>query len=320
MKGSEYISTNINDKQNNMTKRKPDTDLAEEESQNKKAKSGGITIDGVFIEDLIDFSNEELRKKYAPNIDVISGDKITFKYHIDRLVDNSIFNQFINECKHEENKICTIELKLFNGREINMMLNWVHNEKIFETNILKKSIGVIDLFPKLFELAKYLNMGDLMRLCAKKMVMDPLGISNAIINCLSKQYSDIQPVYDRVIEGYIWPGEVLPEDFLSKCFDCAIQKNWYAYAVRFLLPIYCPTDKQMDETFKISECKDANNNRVGFRPAFAQEQIPKVNRFANGMIDGSVIAEVLSKYKYKENIPKGINKLIHKLAELCFVL
>ena len=136
-------------------KRKPELDLSVEESNDKKQKVdnnqgfdfGGFAesqssdnkdgkeakmnavMKGFNIRNIIDFSDTKSREKYYPDCDIISKDGIILKYHRCKLVDNSIFNQLINEMIQENP--CKITLQLYDGRTINLVLNYLYCNNTF---------------------------------------------------------------------------------------------------------------------------------------------------------------------------------------------
>ena len=313
-------------------KRKAELDLTEEESNDKKQKVdnqlsfGGFgfvglsdskeakenkVIEGFIMKDIIDFSDIESRKKYRPDIDIISSDGIILKYHICKLVDNIIFNQLINECNHDNNEY-KINLQLHDGRSINLMLNYVESNELFKKNLYACDLFSNAIIPNLYEIAKYLNMQDLMNTCCW-MMENRMRASNDILNCYNRHKLDKSKLFNTLLRGWIELLDKLPDEFLSDCFNREINNN-PAGIIQHLLSIYCPTDEQMRK-FTVLPIGVEGERFFG-----RHEIKPVIQRFMNGKVPQEIIAEFFSKYLNKKNNPPGIDKFVHRLAELCFAI
>ena len=139
------------------------------------------------------------------------------------------------------------------------------------------------------------------------MMENALPISNSILKCYERHKLNRKILLYSLLVGRVNTNEKLPNDFLSECFDNGI-KNYPACIIEHLLPIYCPIDKQIKQ-FNIAPHPDEwSYDR--FTPA--------LKRFMGNKVDISIIKEFLSKYLYKKDNPPGVDKFIHRLAELCF--
>ena len=317
-----------------MTKRKVEFDLTDEESSGKKIKvdntesstneeSKGketkISIENplmnkLIINGLIDFSNTESRKKYNPDIDIISSDGTTLKYHICKLVDNSIFNQFINDCKHNEGEIRKIKLELFDTQTINLALNYIDKKEIFVEKMTHKDTRCgRNILPKLLDLAKYLNMDDLFKFCCY-CIENHCRVYNINLECYSKHKLDNSVFFKNILRGRIPKGEKLPVEYLSRCFDYGMKNNVEG-TILYVLPIYCPTDDQM-KPFHFTPLP--SNIFISGDEMVANRH--RTRRFMNGAVTDTTIEMFLTKYKNEKNVPEGVQKFLHRLAELCFVI
>lgn len=206
----------------NMAKRKPELDLANDAEPEKKRKKDSIVMEGLsdYPIELIDFSDVDVRKKYFPDVDLVSSDNIILKYHKCKLADNSIFNQMLNDFEPNDGH-CKIELKLFDGRTINLMLNYFEHKEIFVNNCEDTTIVDIIVHMNLHSIAKYAHINDLQKHCEN--IMQCYQVSNQLIKYYSDNKMDENRLYSTLWEFGI--DGILPQDFLLRCFNSAFEKK-----------------------------------------------------------------------------------------------
>lgn len=305
-------------------KRKPDFDLSEEESGDKKQKSADSKDESnkkfwYNIPGETDYSDVEARSKFYPDMEIVSSDDHILKFHRCEMVKIPLFETLISEYKHESGQ-CKIELKLFDKETINLMLNYLSTPKLFEPDHGRGfhfpgfNLWGRNTLPKLYEIAKYADMRDLMQCCCEKMI-DESFLSAAIIECYDKHKLNMDKLYSNLLRNKCYKDEVYTIDFLSQTFDYGIVKDVNG-VIEYLLPIYCPSDEQMKKFTFGDKYKIIHNNQLNLHGNVLRTTL---ERFMNGMVTQRTINDFRFKYIGKENNPKGIEKFIHRLAEICFI-
>lgn len=165
---------------------------------------------------------------------------------------NGIYNGQMVESKNGEYGLP------FDSDCINLLLNYIEDPGKFERVILTSFLFFVDdnTFPNLYKLANYVQIPELEQLCFKIMDSKTYLCGNEITLYKNTERND-QPLMDKLLKGHIRASEILPDNFLSKCFDYGMKVNKDA-TIMCILPIYCPTDAQMAQfTIAARDYKDA---------------------------------------------------------------
>lgn len=303
-----------------MAKRKPEFDLSSEESGDKKQKSidskeakkdENKMLDEILLKDGINFSDITRAIEYYSDMKIISSDKYVLYSHRCEMVKIPLFKTLISECKHESGQ-CVIELALFDGQTINLMLNFIFNPKSFRYKIVGMNFDkhCRDTFPKLYEIANYISIPGLMNYC-REIMEGRIYITKFTIDCYTKHKLNMDDIYDKFVRGFHYDDEIYSDEFLSRVFDYGIVNN-VSGILSTLLPIYCPTDVQIEQ-FTITSQINITDYKGSKQPLIATEG------FMDGKVPRRTFVNFLSKYIGKENNPKGVDKFIHKLAKSLFI-
>ena len=301
-----------------MTKRKAELDLSEEESAGKKLREDAPSklsletkepirdiMEGLTTTGLVDYSNDQLAKKNYSDMTIVSSDEYVLKYHRHQLVKYPFFEDLISVFTQKE-KECKIELLLFSGQTINLMLNYIDNADNLDR---KHIVGCrVKTWINIYELANYANLKSLGEHCCYMMEKES-QIGTHIVECYIKHKLYVKKLMPAVLEGEYDDGQKFPVDFLSQCFDFAVSQRRGDFIVTYLLQIYCPNNEQM-KLFGLS-----------FRHlSYDTTQVKVSVGGPKGVseISNETLANFRAKYLNMKNNPEGVDKFMRRIAELCF--
>lgn len=301
-----------------MTKRPAELDLTEEEGSQKKLKemfagAPGCQLEvkihpimeGINISNIVNYCDEDLAKKNYSDVSILSSDGHVLRYHRCMMVKYKVFEDMISNTIHE-GKECELEFKLFNAQTINLALNYITDPNHLSDDNMRSWLSTT--WTDLYELANWANIDALLTRC--RWVMEHLtAIKNTIINCYTKHKLGLNNLFGAIMSGRSAVNEKLPTDFLSQCFNHAMNTNQIGAIIKHLLKIYCPTNEQMSLFFVKQPTRVNSWDNL--------EHVPFVGMFMDGIVPREIMKEFCINYVGKKDNPEGIDKFIHKLAELC---
>lgn len=314
-----------------MAKRKLDTDdSSDSQNAEKKHKFSGWNLArpaplfGFERIKLIDFTNIEDRKKYHPDVDIISGDLTVLKYHKCKMAEYQFFDHIINECSHEQN-MCRIELKTFDSHTINIMLNYIEIKHAFNVPRYLNTKQIANLY----SLAHYCDLKSLQNICCQ-FIETEIKIDKLILDCYTKYKLKDNALFGSVLSGRFIHGTEFSQDFLRECFNYGMERKVDGVII-YLLELYCPTDEQM-KLFMMGEkvsnsdkkqTRSSSSSSSSFGSLFIEPDDPyegknRLKRFMNGNVSKETIDTFFAKYNKDNNSP-GVNKLMRSLAWMCFM-
>lgn len=290
-----------------MTEKRKAEDEADNEKSEKKQKVG--VLQKTNISGIIDFTDINTRKKFNPDINLISNDGYILKYHIYVLANYKWFDGIINDCI-KDSKEYEIKFEQHNGSTINLMLNWIEmGETKFQEKITTKGNSLnYETFPNLFSISRYVDLPDLENFCRKVMYEHPRMLSIEFIDCYKKFKLDMCKLYDKMLLGNYNHKDEYSNDFLSSCFEHGMKTNING-VVTYILPMYCPTEEQM----LLFDSKELNSSAEIIK--YVHDRIKTLHK---GIGSEETVSTIFSKYKSPVNRPPGIDKYIFRIAELAF--